>query len=106
MLARLRLLFAMSLLCLGAWFAALALEGYLPAGAKGTHTASSARRSASSDAQQFMSSLTREPQVKSQLNSRAKPQLEAKSPQVAGKVEKRRAASTAQLPWPLNLFMD
>jgi hypothetical protein len=93
MLARLRVLLAMSLLCLGTWFAALALEGYLPARATMVEAAPKS-------------------QVKSQPNAHAKPQtkspLEAKSPQVAyakpAAVEKRRPASTAQLPWPLSLF--
>jgi hypothetical protein len=125
MLGRLRLLLAMSLLCLGTWFAALALEGYLPAGAAIATPSGAPSRglAASPDAHQFISFLTREryiseapttqPQVKSQLNSHAKPpiksQPEAKSPQDAGNAkpaaaEKRRPASTAQLPWPLNLF--
>jgi hypothetical protein len=125
MLARLRLLLAMSLLCLGAWFAAQALEGYLPAGAAIATQSGSPSRAllASPDAQQFISFLTRErfvsgapttqPQAKSQLNSHAMPpiksQPEAKSPQDAGNTkpaaaEKRRPADTAQLPWPLNLF--
>jgi hypothetical protein len=80
MLARLRLLLAMSLLCLGTWFAALALEGYWPADAT-------------------ISTPSRPPS----------PGLPSKSPQTAGTakpaaVEKRRAMSTAQSPWPLNLF--
>ena len=145
MLARLRLLLAMALLCLGTWFAALALEGYVPGATLGSQSgASSNGLSASPDAQQFISFLTRErfvveaapttkPQVKSPQNSRAKSQatsqapsqvpsqapsqakpqaksqLEAKSPQGTGDakpvaLEKRRAASTAQLPWPLSLF--
>ena len=149
MLARLRLLLAMALLCLGTWFAALALEGYVPGATLGSQSgASSNGLSASPDAQQFISFLTRErfvveaapttkPQVKSLQNSRAKSQatsqvpsqapsqvpsqalsqvkpqaksqLEAKSPQGTGDakpvaLEKRRAASTAQLPWPLSLF--
>ena len=137
MLARLRLLLAMALLCLGTWFAALALEGYVPGATLDSRSgASSNGLSASPDAQQFISFLTRErfvveaapttkPQVKSPQNSRAKsqatsqatsqamsqakPQLEAKSPHGTGDakpvaLEKRRAASTAQLPWPLSLF--
>ncbi|HUC46959.1 MAG TPA: hypothetical protein VMR94_10435, partial [Hyphomicrobiaceae bacterium] len=45
----------------------------------------------------------------SQAMSQAKPQLEAKSPHGTGDakpvaLEKRRATSTAQLPWPLSLF--
>ena len=141
MLARLRLLLAMALLCLGTWFAALALEGYVPGATLGSQSgASSNGLSASPDAQQFISFLTRErfvveaapttkPQVKSPQNSRAKsqatsqatspatsqamsqakPQLEAKSPHGTGDakpvaLEKRRATSTAQLPWPLSLF--
>ena len=145
MLARLRLLLAMALLCLGTWFAALALEGYVPGATLGSQSgASSNGLSASPDAQQFISFLTRErfvveaapttkPPVKSPQNSRAKSQatsqvpsqvpsqapsqvkpqaksqLEAKSPQGTGDakpvaLEKRRAASTAQLPWPLSLF--
>ena len=145
MLARLRLLLAMALLCLGTWFAALALEGYVPGATLDSRSgASSNGLSASPDAQQFISFLTRErfvveaapttkPQVKSPQNSRAKSQatsqapsqvpsqalsqvkpqaksqLEAKSPQGTGDakpvaLEKRRAASTAQLPWPLSLF--
>jgi hypothetical protein len=126
MLARLRLLLAMSLLFLGTWFAALALEGYLPPAAplRAQSDGPSPGLSASPDAQQFISFLTRErfvveaapptkPQAKSQLNSHAKPQtkseLEAKSPQGASTAkpsaaEKRRSASAAQLPWPLNLF--
>jgi len=95
MVARLRLLLAMSLLCLGTWFASLALEGYLPAGV-------------------VEAAPTTKSHVKSQLNAHAKPQtksqLEAKSPQVANAkpaaVEKRRPASTAQLPWPLSLFAE
>jgi len=128
MLARLRLLLAMSLLCLGAWFAALALEGHMPAGATMDTRSGvpSGGLSASPDARQFISFLTRErfvveaapatkPQAKSPLNSRAKPrtkpQLEGKSPQGAGNarpaaVAKRRTANTAQLPWPLSLFSD
>jgi hypothetical protein len=91
MLARLRLLLAMSLLCLGAWFAALALDGYWPAT---IHT-------------------ERLVVAKSQPNSHVKPQskspLEANSPQAAGiakaaAVEKRRPVRAAQSPWPLNLF--
>ena len=141
MLARLRLLLAMALLCLGTWFAALALEGDVPGATLGSQSgASSNGLSASPDAQQFISFLTRErfvveaapttkPPVKSPQNSRAKsqatspatsqatsqamsqakPQLEAKSPHGTGDakpvaLEKRRAASTAQLPWPLSLF--
>ena len=141
MLARLRLLLAMALLCLGTWFAALALEGYVPGATLDSRSgASSNGLSASPDAQQFISFLTRErfvveaapttkPQVKSLQNSRAKSQatsqvpsqapsqakpqaksqLEAKSPQGTGDakpvaLEKRRATSTAQLPWPLSLF--
>ena len=149
MLARLRLLLAMALLCLGTWFAALALEGYVPGATLDSRSgASSNGLSASPDAQQFISFLTRErfvveaapttkPQVKSPQNSRAKSQatsqvpsqapsqvpsqalsqvkpqaksqLEAKSPQGTGDakpvaLEKRRATSTAQLPWPLSLF--
>jgi hypothetical protein len=121
MLARLRLLLAMSLLCLGTWFATLAIDGYLPAGAtKRTEpSAPSPGLSASPDAQQFISFLTRErfvveaapgtkPQVKSQLNSQVKSQLESKPPSAGNAkpaaVEKRRPASTAQLPWPLSLF--
>ena len=149
MLARLRLLLAMALLCLGTWFAALALEGYVPGATLDSRSgASSNGLSASPDAQQFISFLTRErfvveaapttkPPVKSPQNSRAKSQatsqvpsqapsqvpsqalsqvkpqaksqLEAKSPQGTGDakpvaLEKRRAASTAQLPWPLSLF--
>ena len=149
MLARLRLLLAMALLCLGTWFAALALEGYVPGATLGSQSgASSNGLSASPDAQQFISFLTRErfvveaapttkPPVKSPQNSRAKSQatsqvpsqapsqvpsqalsqvkpqaksqLEAKSPQGTGDakpvaLEKRRATSTAQLPWPLSLF--
>ena len=141
MLARLRLLLAMALLCLGTWFAALALEGYVPGATLDSRSgASSNGLSASPDAQQFISFLTRErfvveaapttkPQVKSPQNSRAKsqatspatsqatsqamsqakPQLEAKSPHGTGDakpvaLEKRRATSTAQLPWPLSLF--
>src|SRR5262249_53481103 len=117
MLARLRLLLAMSLLCLGAWFAALALEGYLPAASAAMGPRASPGQSASRDAQQFISVSSRErfvvegapttkPQVKSQLNSHTKPQPETKSPEGASKLEKRRPASTAQLPWPLNLFSD
>jgi hypothetical protein len=88
MLGRLRLLLAMSLLCLGTWFAAQALEGYLPAGA-----AIAAKSGAPSHAK---------PPIKS---------LETKSPQDAGNAkpaaaEKRRSAGTAQLPWPLNLFAE
>ena len=127
MLARLRLLLAMSLLCLGTWFAAQALEGYLPSTTLATQSAPSKGLSASPDAQQFISFLTRErfvaetdptqPQVKSPRNSNAKPQTksqtksqpEAKTPQGTGNakpaaLEKRRAGRTAQLPWPLNLF--
>ena len=102
MLARLRLLLAMSLLCLGTWFASLALEGYLPAGATIV-----TRESLGVEA-----APTTKSQVRSQPNAHANPQtksqLEAKSPQVANAkpaaVEKRRPASTAQLPWPLSLF--
>jgi len=85
MLGRLRLLLAMSLLCLGTWFAAQALEGYLPAGA-----AIATKSGAPSHAK---------PPIKS---------LEAKSPQNAkpAAAEKRRSASIAQLPWPLNLFAE
>jgi hypothetical protein len=115
MLARLRLLLAMSLLCLGTWFATLAIDGYLPAGAtKRTEpSAPPPGLSASPDAQQFISFLTRErfvveaapgtkPQVKSQLNSQSKPPSAGNAKPAA--VEKRRPASTAQLPWPLSLF--
>ena len=149
MLARLRLLLAMALLCLGTWFAALAMEDYVPGATPGSQSgASSKGRPVSPDGQQFISFLTRErfvveaapttkPPVKSPQNSRAKSQatsqvpsqapsqvpsqalsqvkpqaksqLEAKSPQGTGDakpvaLEKRRAASTAQLPWPLSLF--
>ena len=120
MLPRLRLLLAMSLLCLGAWFAALAMEDYVPGATPGSQSgASSKGRPLSPDGQQFISFLTRErfvaeaaPTTKSQVKSppHAKPQTksqpEAKS-QGAGNtkpIEKRRAASAAQLPWPLNLF--
>jgi hypothetical protein len=126
MLARLRLLFAMSLLFLGTWFAALALEDYLPPAAtlRTQSGAPSPGLSASPDAQQFISFLTRErfvveatppmkPQAKSPLNAHAKPptksELEAKSPPGTGNAkpsaaEKRRSASAGQLPWPLSLF--
>jgi hypothetical protein len=124
MLARLRLLLAMSLLCLGTWFAALALEGYWPAGATINTPSGAPSRglSAAPNAQPFNSFLMREriaveaaTATKSQPNSHALPQTksppEAKSPQAAGTakpaaVEKRRPVSTAQLPWPMNLFGD
>ena len=95
MLARLRLLLAMALLCLGTWFAALALEGYVPGATLGSQSgASSNGLSASPDAQQFISFLTRErfvveaapttkPQVKSPQNSRAKSQATSQVPSQA-----------------------
>jgi hypothetical protein len=110
MLARLRLLLAMTLLCLGTWFAAQALEGYLPAGpTTGPQSgAPSPGLAASPDAQQFISFVTRERlvvegpttrQAKSPTNSANSPaklpansqakapansQLEATSPQGVG----------------------
>jgi hypothetical protein len=128
MLARLRLLLAMSLLCLGTWCATLAVDGSWPTGATLRINPSSPAPglSASPDTQQFISFLTRErfvvepapatkPRLKSQLNSQAKPQvtseldsqLDAKPPKGAAKaagLEKRRPAP--QLPWPLSLFED
>ena len=130
MLARLRLLLAMSLLCLGTWCATRGVDGYWPTGTAmrmdpGT---SSPGVSASPDTQQFISFLTRErfvvepapatkPRLKSQLNSQAKPQvkselgsqLDANPPKGAGNakaagLERRRPA--AQLPWPLSVFAD
>ena len=114
MLARLRLLLAMFLLCLGTWFAALAVEGYLPPG----RTAStepgtlSPGMSASPDAQQFISFLTRErfvteaapTEAASLAGAPVKPKAprSALKPKPAG-AEKRRPAG-AQWPWPLSLL--
>src|SRR5262245_37695413 len=80
MLARLRMLFAMSLLCLGTWCATRAVEGHWPTGAtmRIDHGAPSPGLSAAPDTQQFISFLTRErfvvepapatkPRLKSQL---------------------------------------
>ena len=126
MLARLRMLFAMSLLCLGTWCATRAVDGYWPTGAtmRIEPSSPSPGLSAAPDTQQFISFLTRErfvvepasatkPRLKSQLNSQAKPQVKSElDPELDAKPSKGASSAkavrrpTAQLPWPLSVFAD
>ena len=112
MLARLRLLLAMSLLLLGTWFATLAIAGYLPPGRPVRTEAStpSPRLSAAVDAQQFISLLTRERFVVDD-GAATTASLKSKAPKSAVKArsaaaEKRRQQADAQLPWPLSLLSN
>ena len=109
MLARLRLLLAMFLLCLGTWFAALAVDGHLPPGgtARTEPSTISPGMSASPDAQQFISFLTRERFVVEAAPAAAP--VKPKTPRSAVKAqpagtEKRRPTAGAQWPWPLSLL--
>jgi hypothetical protein len=111
MLARLRLLLAMSLLLLGTWFAALAIAAYLPSGRTvGTEaSAPSPASSAAVDAQQFISLLTRERFVvdappTGQVPVKARPPSTAVKAKLA--VEKHRPPAGARWPWPLNLLAE
>jgi len=110
MLARLRLLFAMSLLLLGAWFAALAIAGYLPPGRTVRTEAStpSPGVSAAVDAQQFIGLLTRERFVvdtppAGQAPVKGQPPRTVKAKLA---VEKHRPPAGARWPWPLSLLAD
>jgi len=112
MMARLRLLLAMFLLCLGAWVATLAISGHDEAGMarRAGPSAPSAGSSASSDAQQFISFLTRERFVADDAAATTAP-VKSKAPKPAVRtkpagVEKRRQQADAQLPWPLNLLSN
>ena len=109
-MARLRLVFALFLMSLGAWIGGLALSGYNEPGVT-MHTKPTAAPvglSASADASQFISLLSRErfvvvdapvaptpakPKV-AKVSAKAKPPATDKRPQQAA----------AQLPWPLSLF--
>jgi len=107
-MARLRLLCAMFLLCLGTWFATLAVGGHKTPGA--AIGPGSGAASASADERQFISFLTRERFVTDDAALRAAP-AKAKTPQPAAKakaaaVEKRRQQANAQWPWPLSLFAN
>jgi hypothetical protein len=102
-MARLRLLFAMFLLCLGTWVATLAIGGpHAPRAANGPK---SGVASASADERQFISFLTRQRFVSDDAPVKAKaPQLAARAKAAA--VEKRRQQASAQWPWPLSLFAN
>ena len=105
-MARLRLLFAMFLLCLGTWFATLATGG---PNAPGT-AINPGPSMASADERQFISFLTRERFVSDDTRLGTAP-AKAKASQPATKakaiaVEKRRQQANAQWPWPLSLFVN
>jgi hypothetical protein len=110
MLARLRLLLAMSLLLLGTWFAALAIAGYLPPGRTVRTEAStpSPGVSAAVDAQQFMSLLTRERFVVDTPPAAQAPGKAKTAGAVKAKlaVEKHRPPAGARWPWPLSLLAE
>ena len=107
-MARLRLLFAMFLLCLGAWCATLAIGGpSAPGAAIGTRAGVA---SASADERQFISFLTRERFVIDDTRLGAA-RAKSKAPQPAAKakaiaVEKRRQQASAPWPWPLSLLVN
>jgi hypothetical protein len=112
MMVRLRLLLAMFLLCLGTWVATLAIGGQRQAGmaTRAGSSVPSTGSSASPDAQQFISFLTRERFVADDgavttapvKSKAAKPAVRAKP----AAVEKRRQQADAQLPWPLSLLSN
>lgn len=112
MMARLRLLFAMLLLCLGTWIATLAVGGRDGPGLapRAGQSVSARGSSTSPDAQQFISFLTRERFVVDDAAATTAP-LKSKAPKTAGTArsaaaEKRRQQADAQLPWPLSLLSN
>jgi len=112
MMARLRLLLAMFLLCLGTWVATLAIGGQRESGraTRAGTSVPSAAASASPDAQQFISFLTRERFVADDAAGTTAP-AKSKAAKPVGRakpaaVEKRRQQADAQLPWPLNLLSN
>jgi hypothetical protein len=112
MMARLRLLLAMFLLCLGAWVATLAVGSHDEPGmaTRAGQSVPSAGSSAAPDAQQFISFLTRERFVADDAAVKTAP-IKSKAPKPAVRakpaaVEKRRQQADAQLPWPLSLLSN
>jgi hypothetical protein len=111
-MARLRLLFALLLINLGAWFAALAINGYYePRMMMRTEpTAAPFGLSASADASQFIGLVSRERFVVVDdqiIAASAKPKMAR--PAAQGKptiVAKRPQQAAAQWPWPLSLFSN
>jgi hypothetical protein len=111
-MARLRLLFALFLMSLGTWFGALAISGYYePAMLMRTEPAAAPfGLSASADASQFISLLSRERFVAAEAPvtatlakpKAAKPAAKAK-PTI---VDKRPQQAAAKWPWPLSLFSN
>lgn len=110
-MARLRLLFALFLVNLGAWFGALAISGYyephptLPI----APTAAPAGLSASADASQFIGLLSRERFVVVEAPAaapppKAKTAKPAASPNRPPAIQKRPQQAATQLPWPLSLL--
>ena len=77
MMARLRLLFAMLLLCLGTWVATLAVGGHDGPGLapRAGQSVSARGSSTSPDAQQFISFLTRERFVVDDAAARTAPMM-------------------------------
>jgi hypothetical protein len=110
-MARLRLLFALLLMNLGTWFAALAISGYYEPGVR-MHSEPAAAPigpSTSTDASQFISLLTRERFVAVETPVAAQPAKPKPTKTAAAKtkppaVEKRPRQAAAQLPWPLSLL--
>lgn len=111
-MARLRLLFALLLMNLGTWFGALAISGYYEPHTmmSGAPTAPPAGLSASVDAAQFISLLTRERFVAVETPAAATP-TKPKAAKPAAKTksavaDKRPQQTATQLPWPLSLFSN
>ena len=110
-MARLRLLFALLLMNLGTWFAALAISGYYEPGVmmrSEPPAASVGGLSTAPDASQFISLLTRERFVAVEAPVAAQP-TKPKPAKTAARtkppaVEKRPQQAAAQLPWPLSLL--
>jgi hypothetical protein len=114
-MARLRLFFALLLINLGTWFAALAISGYYEPGVRmhSEPAAAPVGPSTSPDASQFISLVTRERFVAVETAAAATPtklkaaKLKAAKPAANTKsvADKRRQQPAAVwLPWPLNLL--
>ncbi len=111
-MARLRLLLALFLMAVGTWFGALAISGYYepPMMMHTEPTVAPAGLSASADASQFISLLSRERFVAVETPvaaAPAKPKTTKPAAQTKPPVaNKRPQQATTQWPWPLSLFSN
>ena len=111
-MARLRLVFALSLMSLGTWWGALAISGYYEPGVSMRigPTAASVGLSAAPTESQFIALLSKERFVAAETPAPVTP---AKAKPLAGTAktkppaaERRSQKTAAQLPWPLSLLAN